>query len=102
MGVSQLSPAGSSLPSAAQPLLSQSTNSRDAFSAARQLTNLGIADREYTVVRDPASHRFVVVVLDGKTGDVLDQFPPENILKMLQQLSSFGSNTTESTGEIQG
>jgi uncharacterized FlaG/YvyC family protein len=74
----------------------QSGNLRNAFAAVRKLNNLDIADREFSVVRDPASHRFVVVVLDRSTGTVLDQFPPEDILKMLTQLSPDG---TEQTGE---
>lgn len=59
-----------------------------AVTAVRGLNNLGLSDREFAVTRDPQTHRFVVVVLDRGTGTVLDQFPPEEILKMLSQLST--------------
>jgi uncharacterized FlaG/YvyC family protein len=68
---------------------SPASNKRSAFEAARKLNSLQISDREYSVVRDPQSQKFVVVVLDEKTGTVLDQFPPEEILKMLTQLAAF-------------
>jgi uncharacterized FlaG/YvyC family protein len=66
----------------------QTENLRNAYTAARQLNSLDISDREFSVVRDPQSNRFVVVVREKSTGTVLDQFPPENILQMLSQLSS--------------
>ena len=59
-----------------------------AVTAVRGLNSLGLQDREFAVTRDPQTHRFVVVVLDRGTGTVLDQFPPEDVLKMLSQLSS--------------
>ena len=68
---------------------SQASNERIAFEAARKLNSLQISGRQYSVVRDPQSQRFVVVVLDERTGTVLDQFPPEEILKMLTQLAAF-------------
>jgi uncharacterized FlaG/YvyC family protein len=61
---------------------------RNAFTAVRTLNNLGITDRKYDVVRDPSSQLLKIVVLDRETGTVLDQFPPEDILNMLAQLSS--------------
>jgi hypothetical protein len=80
---------------------SQPSNERIAFEAARKLNNLQISGREYSVIRDPQSQKFVVVVLDDKTGTVLDQFPPEEILKMLQQLAAFtpASAKVNATGE---
>jgi uncharacterized FlaG/YvyC family protein len=69
----------------------QIENGRAAFSVMRQLASLNISDREFAVVRDPASHRFVVHVMDRGTGTVLDQFPPETILKMLSDLQSIGT-----------
>jgi hypothetical protein len=80
---------------------SQPSNERTAFEAARKLNNLQISGREYSVIRDPQSQKFVVVVLDEKTGSVLDQFPPEEILKMLQGLAAFtpASAKVNATGE---
>jgi len=63
-----------------------------AVTAVRGLNNLGLSDREFAVTRDPMTHRFVVVVLDRGTGAVLDQFPPEEVLRMLSQLSSSKGN----------
>jgi len=83
-------------PASGQLATAQSDNLRDAFTAARKLNSLNITGREYAVIRDPASQRFVVVVRDGETVAVLDQFPPENILKMLTQLAS---TDTKGTGE---
>ena len=51
-------------PTARQSDPAQSVSLRNAFTAARQLNNLDIADREFSVVRDPESHRFVVVVVE--------------------------------------
>jgi uncharacterized FlaG/YvyC family protein len=66
----------------------RNTNWLNALTAARKLNSLDIVGREYAVVRDPSSQRFIVVVRDEETGAVLDQFPPEDILKMLTQLAS--------------
>lgn len=38
---------------------------------------------EFVVLRDPATQRFVVQVLEPGTKTVLDQFPMESILKQL-------------------
>jgi uncharacterized FlaG/YvyC family protein len=70
-----------------------------ALAAVSRLNSLSTADREFAVVRDPGSNRFVIVVRDKNTGTVLDQFPPEEILKMLSQLSSAGAKQTGETSE---
>lgn len=77
---------------------------RDAFTAARKLNALNITDRQFTVVRDPASQMFKIVVLDGSTGAVLDQIPAEDILKMLAQLSSSNlvNNNVINNGDVRG
>jgi hypothetical protein len=74
---------------------------RTALAAASRLNSLSITDREFAVVRDPGSNRFVIVVRDTSTGTVLDQFPPEDILNMLSQLSSAGAKQAgeKQTGE---
>jgi hypothetical protein len=46
------------------------------------LRSLGDGDAaRFSVVRDPATQRFVVQVLDPESKTVVDQFPAENILK---------------------
>jgi uncharacterized FlaG/YvyC family protein len=56
-----------------------------ATAAVRDLNALDISGREFAIVWDTAGHKFVVRVMDRATGNVVDQFPPENILKMLSQ-----------------
>jgi uncharacterized FlaG/YvyC family protein len=70
-----------------------------AFKAVSRLQSLSTSDREFAVVRDPRSNRFVIVVRDPSTGTVLDQFPPEDIVKMLSQLSPAGAKQTGETPE---
>lgn len=77
---------------------------RNAATAARQLNNLDLADREFSVVRDPASQRFVVRVVERSTGTVLDQFPAESVLRLLTELSpanSSGSGAPSSGGSAE-
>jgi uncharacterized FlaG/YvyC family protein len=75
----------------------QQDRARDAFTAARKLNALNITDRQFTVVRDPASQLFKINVLDANTGAVLDQIPAEDILQMLAQLSTAD---VKSTGDV--
>jgi uncharacterized FlaG/YvyC family protein len=60
---------------------------RNAFATVRNLNAQDIPNREFAVVRDPESQKFVIHVIDRTTGDVIDQFPPEDILKMLSQFN---------------
>jgi hypothetical protein len=98
MDVSSIGRAESGSTASGQSDSVQQERARDAFTAARKLNALNITDREFTVVRDPASQLFKIVVLDGNTGAVLDQMPAEDILQMLAQLSTAG---VKSTGEGQ-
>jgi len=66
----------------------QSDIARALHIAARKLNSLGIVDREFAVIRDPDTNRFVVVVRERSSGTVLDQFPAESILRMLEQVPS--------------
>lgn len=77
----------------------QAVSARNAFTAARKLNSLNITDREFTVVRDSASQQFKIVVRDASTGAVLDQFPAEDILQMLAQLSPADRRNTGETPE---
>jgi len=61
---------------------------RNAFTTVRTLNSLNISDREFAVVRDPQSQKFVIRVVDRTTGDVVDQFPPEDILNLLSQFAA--------------
>lgn len=48
-----------------------------------RLRSLGVGAGEFNVVRDPATQRFVVQVLDPESKTVIDQFPAEDVLKRL-------------------
>jgi uncharacterized FlaG/YvyC family protein len=60
---------------------------RNAFATVRNLNAQEFPDREFAIVRDPQSEKFVIHVINRVTGDVIDQFPPEDILKMLSQFN---------------
>jgi uncharacterized FlaG/YvyC family protein len=83
--------AGSGTPDQAE--LDRNELLRNALSSVRALNSLNIADREFAVVRDPQSKQFVIQVKDRTTGDVVDQFPPEDILLLLSEFAApRGSN----------
>jgi uncharacterized FlaG/YvyC family protein len=42
--------------------------------------------RQLTFARDPETRRRVIQIVDQKTGDVLDQIPPETVLRLAGQL----------------
>ncbi len=42
--------------------------------------------REYTLRRGAAGKRAVVHLVDRETGEVLDEFPPEEVLRMMAEL----------------
>jgi hypothetical protein len=54
-------------------------------SAVRRLNNATTGDGVFTVGRDPVTHRFVVSLRDRTTGELIDQFPPETILRMAEE-----------------
>ena len=43
-------------------------------------------DRELAYRRDPKTGQFVVQILKRETGDVVDQIPPEVLLRLQQEL----------------
>jgi uncharacterized FlaG/YvyC family protein len=71
---------------------------RNAMSTVRTLNSLNIPDREFAVVRDPQSQKFVIRVVDRTTGDVIDQFPPEDILNLVSQFAAT-SEPNEGSGK---
>jgi uncharacterized FlaG/YvyC family protein len=56
--------------------------------AVRLLNSVSDTDREFSVARDPQTQKFVIIVRDRATGTAIDQFPPEDVLKMLSQMDS--------------
>ena len=71
-----------------------------ALEAANRLNNLRIAGRKYVVIRDSWSRGFVVAALHQTTGAILDQFAPEQILKMIDRLSPFNKCAVRNTGDM--
>ena len=70
------------------------------FLAARKLNSLGLFDRQFAVVRDPQTERFVVEVVEKSTGTVLDQFPAENALRLLALFGSGDGNQQSAAGQV--
>jgi uncharacterized FlaG/YvyC family protein len=56
--------------------------------AVRFLNSVSDTDREFSVARDPQTQKFVIIVRDRATGTAIDQFPPEDVLKMISQMDS--------------
>ena len=44
------------------------------------------SDRQLQFTRDSETQKMVIRVMDKKTGDVLDQIPPEDVLRILANL----------------
>jgi len=44
-------------------------------------------NRQFTYTRDPKTQQPVVQIVERETGDVVDQLPPEAILRMRQELA---------------
>jgi uncharacterized FlaG/YvyC family protein len=42
--------------------------------------------RQLTFARDPETRRRVIQIVDQATGDVVDQLPPEAVLRLAEQL----------------
>jgi flagellar protein FlaG len=43
-------------------------------------------ERQLAFSRDPETHRPVIQIVDRNTGDVLDQIPPETVLRIMQEM----------------
>lgn len=78
------------------PVTSQATsqdwllNDRQAVAAVHWLNQaewLG-QERELTYKRDPKTGKMVIQILERQTGDVVDQIPPESILRLVSELQS--------------
>jgi uncharacterized FlaG/YvyC family protein len=89
----------SSSRTSSQPELDRSEAFRTALAGVRTLNSLNIPGKEFSIVRDPDSHKFIVRVVDPATGEAIDQFPPEAILKMLSELEPASESTTEGAAE---
>ena len=80
--------------------LPKTGNAACALEAAKRLNELRIAGRKYVVIRDSWSGGFVVAVLHQTTGAILDQFAPEQMLKMIECLSPFNKSAARNTGDM--
>jgi len=78
------------------PVTSQTTsqdwllNDRQAIAAVQWLNQaewLG-QDRELTYKRDGKTGKLVIQILERQTGDVVDQIPPESVLRLVTELQA--------------
>jgi uncharacterized FlaG/YvyC family protein len=85
-----VSPINGAAPATGSAAASQSRDEilQKAAVAVRFLNSVSDTDREFSVARDPQTQKFVVIVRDRTTGTAIDQFPPEDILKMVSQMNS--------------
>jgi len=42
--------------------------------------------KQLSFTRDPDTHRPVIQIIDQSTGEVLDQLPPESLIRLAEQL----------------
>jgi uncharacterized FlaG/YvyC family protein len=50
-------------------------------------------ERELTFLRDPETQRPVIQIVDRNTGDVIDQIPPETVLRMVHDMKQQNGET---------
>lgn len=65
-------------------------NDRQAIAAVQWLNQaewLG-QDRELTYKHDPKTGKLVIQILERETGDVVDQIPPESVLRLVSELQA--------------
>ena len=65
-------------------------NDRQAIAAVQWLNHaewLG-QDRELTYKRDAKTCKLVIQILERQTGDVVDQIPPESVLRLVAELQA--------------
>ncbi len=69
----------------------QHTEQRRVAAAVRQLNGDGIfgTHNELTFARDIESHRLVVRIVNRETRELIQELPPEYILRMSQQAEGF-------------
>ena len=85
-----VSPINGAAPGTGSAVASQSRDEtlQKAAVAVRFLNSISDTDREFSVARDPQTQKFVIIVRDRTTGTTIDQFPPEDVLKMVSQMDS--------------
>lgn len=88
--VMDVSPINGAAPAMGSAAVSQARDEtlQHAAVAVRFLNSVNDTNREFAVTRDPQTQKFVIVVRDRTTGATIDQFPPEDVLKMVSQMDS--------------
>ena len=88
--VMDVSPINGAAPAMGSAAVSQARDEtlQHAAVAVRFLNSVSDTDREFSVARDPQTQKFIIIVRDRATGTTIDQFPPEDILKMVSQMDS--------------
>lgn len=89
-----LPPAGKALP--AQPELAQPPEPISIERALQQIQDyLSDSKRQLNFERDESSGRTVIRVIDPASGEVIRQFPPEEILKIAAIIDATGFRTLD-------
>ena len=70
------------------PLTDKDVPARQVVAAVHEVNKAELMGegRQLTFARDPETRKRVIQIIDQKTGDVLDQLPPEAVLRMAEQL----------------
>lgn len=74
--------------SAPTPTADSDVPSRELVAAVRQINKAELMGegRELTFTRDPETRQRVIQIIEQSTGEVVDQLPPETVLRLAQQL----------------
>lgn len=61
---------------------------RQVVAAIHDLNKSGLMGegRQLSFTRDPDTHKPVIQIIDESTGEVLDQLPPESVIRLAEQL----------------
>ena len=71
------------------PKSQQDAATRQIVSAVQALnkSELFREDRQLQFTRDNETHRFIIKIKNPRTGETIDQIPPEKVLQMLADLN---------------
>ena len=74
--------------SAATPTAENEVPVRQVVTAVREVNKSELMGqgRQLSFSRDPQTRQRIIQIVDQNTGDVIDQIPPETVLKLAEQL----------------
>lgn len=88
MEISPLSGISPTVPFDPTPKSQQEAATRQIVSAVQALNKSELfgENRQLQFSRDDATHRLIIKIVNGKTGETIDQIPPETVLRMRAEL----------------